>query len=715
MHPGAAPFEWRLQPICDALPVDLYPRFVRELPERGVIVLGDGINGLYVLRRNSVRQLTDTTGAIPSAQLVTYAQALLPNGRIVSHSGLQYDRNGPLPLKPLPIQGSPHLLGFGPYLYFPSGNDLFRFDQRTQTSEQFSSLDSSLMVIVGVVRGQFLVVGGNAVKRLGPLGLESVYRFPLHADGARIPRNYAVIEGAPGVLLLATDNGVRYLNLEQGSLRTVRVSEKAPVRYLWQRPYGTFACTYGEGLFLLRNDSVHALPRDKSGYLRFAHAIVPDGHGFCYISTNNGLFRVSEKALERAALSGEPVYYHYLGKEDGLAQTELNGGCLPAYLQLPDGTLSFPTLNGLAQLHPDSVHIAAPTGNFLIRALADGKSIDRFPQRFSSDTKLFQFDVTIPFWGSPENLYGWYRLRRSGEPAGEQGWIRFDPSHQRQFSFTALKPDTYYFEVRTFNGFGTGEFALRTFPFEVALPWWATGRAILLWLALLLALLWLAIYLRTRQLRARSAQLEATVLHRTQQIERQKGELAEQLQLVSEAHDLKERLVSVISHNIITPLRYIHRATTMMRDDARSLDPVLREKAVDSIKDTSLELELLSVNLLNWIRLQHKQVRLEPESFSFQDITEHVYGLLGAVAKGKGQTIVAAPADLHFFQYKDAMQVIVYNLVLNAISHSGGSSTILSCRQEGSVFLLSVEDNGHGIPEALRRKLFGGNTGNALK
>jgi signal transduction histidine kinase len=707
---------WNIEPLFSKLPQGFHPNVVRELTELGMIVIGDGINGIYVLRKQYIHQLTDTTRKIDPALLVTYGQGLLNDGRIVGHSGIVYDRNGPIPGVTLPIHGSVHLYRFGNGLYFPNPEGIQRYNVITNKLELLESLPNDACEAIAQTRNELYFIGGARVFKLSGDRMQAVYQFPLERTNGKALRNYTAAEWAPGVLALGSDNYIRFVDIDRKQISAIKVSESAPIRHIWPRPDGAFICSYGEGIFLLQKGKVYALPADKSGYLRFAHAIVPDGHGFCYISTNNGLFKVSEKALKNAALTKAPVYYHYLGREDGLEQTELNGGGLPAYLQLPDKSISFPTMNGLAQFHPDSVHIAPPSGNISAHASADGLELKSFPAKLPAQTKNLQFDVTISFWGSSENNYGWYRLRRNGEAGDESQWIMFNPSRQRVFNFTALKPDPYDFEIRTFNGFESGNFAIKSFHFEVAPPWYATRGYTVIWALLVCALVWLTIYLRTRQLRMQSVQLEKTVVHRTQEIEQQKQQLGSQLKLVSEAHDLKERLIAVISHNIITPLRYIHRATTMMRDDARSLDPALREKAVDSINDTSLELELLSVNLLNWIKLQHKQVQVAPEAFTFSEIADHIKSLLGPVAKSKGQKIIVeSSCDTPIFQYKDAIQVILYNLVLNATTHSGGTTTKFMCSHENDNYVLTVEDNGTGISKAMQMKLTGDVSPDTLK
>ncbi|GAA4334455.1 ATP-binding protein [Flaviaesturariibacter amylovorans] len=693
--------------LFDGLPSTARPFLARQPKNKGVIVLADRIDGLYFLRKQSVHQLNKQPESIESGKLVTYGQAVLSAQEVASHSGLIYERGKAVQHRSLPVSGSPHLVRFGNELFFAHSDSLFRYNLNTGRVDSSIRLDGSNWTVFAETGGTLYVVTGYRVYRYSAGSLYEALRFPgMGGAKSHFLQNTAATEYKPGILALGSENQLRFVDLDRRTLSSVPVSESAPIRFILRWKETLLLCTYGEGMFVYERGKVFRLPQDKQGFLRFTHAVALDDNGRCYISTNNGLFIAEWRALLDAARTGSPVYYHHLGEHDGLTQTELNGGCQPAYVVLPDGTLSFPTMNGVAQLHPDSLQLPAPAGIILVRTQVNGQVVAQLPEHLPSGNNTLRFSVTFPFWGTPENLYAWYRLRHPDERTNDTTWNLFDPAQLNNFSFASLKPGSYSFEVRTFSGFKAGAFSTRQVSFRIDHPWYLQPAFLFLWAIAVAGLIWMTIRWRTNRLQRKSQELEDVIRQRTHEVGQKNKQLEEQLELLSEANSLKERLISVIGHNIITPLRYIHQATSMMRENARIMDPDLREKAVDSINDTSLELELLSVNLLNWIKLQHQQIQVAPEAFTLSVVAQHVLALLEPIAGSRGQTIDAEMmySDI-VFQYKDALQVIIYNLVLNASLHSGGTRIELLCTREDDWLLLEVRDNGKGIPEGLQRKL----------
>ncbi len=61
---------------------------------------------------------------------------------------------------------------------------------------------------------------------------------------------------------------------------------------------------------------------------------VPDRLGYCWVSTNRGLFRARPEEVTAAFDStARQIAWHYYGREDGMDMTELNGGCTPCALR----------------------------------------------------------------------------------------------------------------------------------------------------------------------------------------------------------------------------------------------------------------------------------------------------------------------------------------------------------------------------------------------
>ena len=54
-------------------------------------------------------------------------------------------------------------------------------------------------------------------------------------------------------------------------------------------------------------------------------------------------------------MSVKNIKFKYFGKQDGIDQLELNGGCSPCAIKLSNGNFSFPSIDGLIQFNPDSI------------------------------------------------------------------------------------------------------------------------------------------------------------------------------------------------------------------------------------------------------------------------------------------------------------------------------------------------------------------------
>lgn len=58
------------------------------------------------------------------------------------------------------------------------------------------------------------------------------------------------------------------------------------------------------------------MPLDKNKYLLYSHCFVPDDQGYCWISSNRGLFKASmDEIINAYETNSKSVYYHYFGKK----------------------------------------------------------------------------------------------------------------------------------------------------------------------------------------------------------------------------------------------------------------------------------------------------------------------------------------------------------------------------------------------------------------
>jgi ligand-binding sensor domain-containing protein len=94
------------------------------------------------------------------------------------------------------------------------------------------------------------------------------------------------------------------------------------------------------------------LASNSLGYL------LEDGHGHLWIGSNAGLMRLKKAELNALAeTNGAPVSCRVYAEPDGLPATECSSGSQPGALRSRDGTLWFPTIQGLASLNPARLNL----------------------------------------------------------------------------------------------------------------------------------------------------------------------------------------------------------------------------------------------------------------------------------------------------------------------------------------------------------------------
>lgn len=61
----------------------------------------------------------------------------------------------------------------------------------------------------------------------------------------------------------------------------------------------------------------------------------------------------------------------------------------------------------------------------------------------------------------------------------------------------------------------------------------------------------------------------------------------------------------------------------------------LQQETLQEITNTSQELQLLSTNILNWIKYQNENRRLAKETFNLQEMVNQILGILQSLARQK--------------------------------------------------------------------------------
>lgn len=207
---------------------------------------------------------------------------------------------------------------------------------------------------------------------------------------------------------------------------------------------------------------------------------------------------------------------------------------------------------------------------------------------------------------------------------------------------------------------------------------------------------------RNRHHLAAFARQIADALQRTHFAER-----AQQAQLRIEAEQLRNSLLSSVSHDLRTPLAVITGAASTLRDAPR-LEDAVRRDLTDTILSEAEILHRLVRNLLDMTRLEAGAVDVKKE---WQPIEEAVGAALERSSRvlGDRPIVTDLPLDLPLVPYDSILlQQVLVNLLENAAKYTPPDAEVsISARAIDSGVEVEVADRGPGLPRGEESKIFG--------
>lgn len=218
-----------------------------------------------------------------------------------------------------------------------------------------------------------------------------------------------------------------------------------------------------------------------------------------------------------------------------------------------------------------------------------------------------------------------------------------------------------------------------------------------------------------KELEYMNRNLEILVSERTQEInarreeiENQNIKIALQNKQLSETIQLKNKIFSVIAHDLRSPVVNILYMLNMLKEEE------FKEK-YDSFADASIQYsqQVISLleNMLVWGRGQEDKIKYSPGKHDFADIILTNLSIFKETADKKEISVnFTQIGNSKAFFDKDLMDIIIRNLLSNAIKYTprGGRISILlkDKTMSGEGISLKFCDNGVGIPPNKQKNLF---------
>ena len=304
------------------------------------------------------------------------------------------------------------------------------------------------------------------------------------------------------------------------------------------------------------------------------------------------------------------------------------------------------------------------SGREIKRSAPDSVGFQSFP---SASRDIF-IRLGVLAWCNKENVYLEYEINKNGK------WIEVDIENGAVINLYNLAPGAYHILIRKLNGFGANNYSYRDISFSIRNPWTSQWWFYVLCLLTLFGIVSLYLRIRTRQYQISQRKLEKQVADKTK-------ELQEQNEILEKNNTIKSRLISIISHDIITPLKFVTVAGNNLIEKRKMMNEELQQETIIEMTNTTQELQFLSTNILNWIKYQNENRFPAKEAFHLNEMVNQVFGLLSSLARQK-KLVLENQVDnsLEVQQFYEPLKILVYNLLTNAIHFSEKGTIAVSAR-----------------------------------
>lgn len=207
------------------------------------------------------------------------------------------------------------------------------------------------------------------------------------------------------------------------------------------------------------------------------------------------------------------------------------------------------------------------------------------------------------------------------------------------------------------------------------------------------------------QIRAYSTELE----RQSRQIEATAAELAQANQRLREVDTQKDEFLSQVSHELRTPMTSIRSFSEILLNN-RDIDEAEKLRFLGVIQNESLRLTRLLNGILDLKQIESGEPDWERMPFDPEAAIDQAMATCEALARAAGVTLKRSSRvhDAWIEGDRDRFAQVFINLISNAIKYNTNAEptvTVSSTLHE-SYYEARVTDNGSGIPESERERIF---------
>ena len=422
--------------------------------------------------------------------------------------------------------------------------------------------------------------------------------------------------------------------------------------------------------------------------------ILEDKKQKMWLTTAKGVFVISKFDLqnaghEKAAIIDKVKLYD---KSYGLRTNSITGSSRTLVDQ--QGKFWLPTLKGIAVIDPNNIPVNEIPPKVSIEKLV----VDGLETALQNVVVIEPGKRNIEFHYTGLNYTASEKIKFKFKLEGlDKYWV--NAGQRRVAYYHNIPPGIYTFKVKAANDDGIWnekyanlEIVQETYFYKTQ---WFYGLVGLFVFALGV----LGYSLKIRNFRVMNRELSRQVEERTFDLKKQKEEL-------QKINSSKDKLLSIISHDLKGPLNSIKQMLNLLGSGNLSADE-LKYLIGNITRDVGVSVNLLD-NLLNWARSQMQGIKVATVKINLREIACDTFKLFNYNFNKQGiRQVNHVPSGEFAYADYDMVKLVIRNLIANALKFTPEGGTIsVNSKRNGNFVEVAVTDTGIGIAEDKIKNLF---------
>lgn len=183
-------------------------------------------------------------------------------------------------------------------------------------------------------------------------------------------------------------------------------------------------------------------------------------------------------------------------------------------------------------------------------------------------------------------------------------------------------------------------------------------------------------------------------------------QLKDQKKQLEEAIDVKDKLFSIVAHDLRTPLSAMTGILELVREQTLS-EEEMRELFTEMEFSLQQNMNVME-NLLVWAKQQMSGLNVGIRSLKAKEVVDEILEAYKFNARHKQINLKNKLSEnLEVFGDYDLFKLVIRNLISNSIKFSeAGDEIVVGATTEDEEVLFEVRDTGVGIPEKMQAKIF---------